>query len=206
MTVSKTFFLLTSISIGFVAFTFSGHFIQKTLINLLFSLFAIVLGSSLGVVVFVLFLNFLERKKFYLAQNSNFETFLRRFNVALQDEDGESDVDGSKTLIEKAKVWRRRFYNSLQIFSLKVVYRLINAPMVKDQIGNSSVTDTNAVRNPSVYELIRPYGQTPDGMLASAYGPTAVGHSTNAICVSKQIDKIMHKIFEYTYRDYVEIW
>jgi len=206
MAITKTVIILTSVSVGIVAFIFSGHLVHKTILNLLFSLFAIILGSSIGVLLFIFFLNFLEKRNFYSAHSSSLETFLRHFHLNLEVPDGETGIDENESSIKKAKLKLRRFCNNLQIFCLKAVYRLINSPMVKEQIGKSSVTDVGNSRNPSVYELIRPYGQTPDDMLASAYGPTAMGRSANAICVSKKIDEIMHKIFEYTYRDYVEIW
>ena len=173
----------------------------------MFSLFAIVLGSFLGVFIFVLFLNHSEKNNFYLAHVSSFEDFARHFNVILPDGEHENETDNENvSLILKVKLVLRRCCNNFKVFALKAVYRLINSPMIKDQIGSSTAADIGSARNLSIYELIHPYGQTPEEMLASAYGPTAVGHSANAICVSKKIDEIMHKVFEYTYRDYVEIW
>ena len=197
---------LWTVAVAIIAFLLSKHVLQDAILNLLSSLIAVMIGSIMGIVLFVLFLNFLEKKNYYSAHLLTFEDFVLYFNISLHDND-QNSAQLNLSLCSKAKVLVLKLYKAIKLTALKIVFRLVNSPMIRYHIGNPVVSEsTSGSPTQSVYELIRPYGQTPDEMLSSAYGPTAFVHSSQTICVSKKIDEIMHKVFEYTYRDYVETW
>nr|CAB3266459.1 sorting nexin-25 [Phallusia mammillata] len=162
--------------------------------NVLLTILALLLGSVLGVAVIIFMLNHVEKHP-----------------PEMQDhlkEERKQYLDRVKT----ARFWVRWLYYSqfaVLRFGEKLTRRLAQSPLVKMQLGTSPTTNNSGSRSTDhsqgIYETIRPYGLTPPEMLASAYGPTAFG-SESTICVSTNIDEILHRIFEYTYRDYVEIW
>lgn len=200
----KSVFVFTSIFVGVIALMLSKHVVRSALFNLLSSLLAVLIGSVAGIVIFALILNFLEKKNFYGANLLSFDDFARKF-LPFQTNEISNDAPRNRHFVSKVKGWVRSLSNSVKLILIKIVYRLANSPVIKDQFGNSTSSRGSASYT-SVYELIRPYGETPDEMLMSSYGPNAISRSSSSICVSKKIDEIMHKVFEYTYRDYVETW
>ena len=204
MSMFKRILIWTASLFGILALILSERFVKETVSNLISNLFAVIIGSCLGVLLFVIFLNILERKKCYSAHELRFEEFFSRFVSAMN---GESSNIATLRLVVRTTDWFSWFRSKVQLIFGKLVYRLGNSTSITEQIGRATPTSTDRNMNcPSLYELMRPNGQTPDEMLSSAYGPNAYKRSSSTICVSPKVDEVMHKIFEYTYRDYVETW
>nr|XP_026696627.1 sorting nexin-25 isoform X2 [Ciona intestinalis] len=184
--------LYSSVGLLFLALLVMKPVVLGVVFNLVISLLGICVGCALGVLIMVKLLNHLETHKL------NVETT----NTAAQlNSDSRIFVNLSRFQI----LSRCYHWGSIKVTMLfqSLISRLAASPLIKSQ---TEANHTRAsVRGRGLYEIIRPYGQTPDDMLASAYGPTAYG-TGSTVCVSHNIDEIVHRVFEYTYRDYVETW
>ena len=200
---TKSVFLF-SILAGAIVLIFSKHIVRSAFFSLLSSFLAVVIGSVAGIALFILFLNYLEKKSYYGANFMSFNDFSCKF-LTVPTNEVSNPIVRNQNFISRTKSWFSWISESAKLLIIKIVYRLVNSSLVKDHLESSS-SPHGSLSGSSVYELIRPHGQTPEKMLMSAYGPAAISRSSSSVCVSPRIDEIMHKIFEYTYRDYVEIW
>lgn len=91
-----------------------------------------------------------------------------------------------------ANIWaylKHKLRLSLDLFLLSIA----QSPVIQ----NAQAAKQKAAVESTVYEDIKPLGKSPDRVHASQSG---------MIHVSPNIDQLMLQIFEYTYRDYVELW
>ncbi|XP_076809566.1 sorting nexin-25-like isoform X2 [Clavelina lepadiformis] len=200
MTIGQTLIL------GFVlclvlALCIANPWVVSILINLITSLVAIVLGSLIGVFLIYLLLNYIEKHKLYLEQESD-QCVQRTQGVALEQRANLPSRFSAKFYLRALSFW---FYTRSKLFLANVAIRLARSPLIQAQTGNIDTGNNRPAQARGVFEIIHPYGKTPEEMLCSPYGPSSYQSGTKT-CVSPNIDEIMHNVFEYTYRDYVETW
>jgi len=187
--VDSRLFVKGTIAVTFLSVLIARPAILTFFVDIALALIAVVSGCIFAVCVTLMGLNYIDRH------------YSKATNMHLNSR----NTNSSEGISSKCLSWVKN--SSCSLFS-SIAEKISSSPIVKMQLQNeSSVLRGSATvpQSQGIYETIRPYGLTPHELLACAYGPTAYS-TESTTCVSTSIDEIMHRIFEYTYRDYVETW